>query len=170
MVIVYDETGQYVVDAVITDHNRSDTIRISHTLESVRSNERVNLLIVHPEVVNEYSGTLRSIIFGSRELALYRQRPRQGREAVRYTVNESAEAVLVTDNSAPVLETIQVNIVNMSTTGVMIVSQYGRFKIGDALEINLNLGGAESLIRARIVRDRFIEDGMVEFGCKLVFE
>ena len=169
-VFVYDQENNRVAEAMILDHNRRDhIIRISHTLENVRSTERLNLLIVHPDEVNEYSGTLRSIIAGSRELALFRQRPRQGREAVRHEINETAVAIIVDEELKPVSEDIQVTVVNMSTSGAMVKSQFARFKVGDALEIKMNFGGTESLLHAKIVRDRYLGDGIAEFGCKFVF-
>ena len=169
-VFVYDQENNRVAEAVILDHNRRDhIIRISHTLENVRSTERLNLLIVHPDEISEYSGTLRSIIAGSRELALFRQRPRQGREAVRHEINETASVCIVDENLKHVSEAAQVTVVNMSTSGAMIRSQFGRFKVGDSLEILMKFGGTESVLHAKIVRDRYISDGVAEFGCKFIF-
>ena len=169
-VFVYDQENNRVAEAVILDHNRRDhIIRISHTLDNVRSTERLNLLIVHPEEVNEYSGTLRSIIAGSRELALFRQRPRQGREAIRHEINETAMASIVDAKLNPVSDAVQVTVVNMSTSGAMIKTNFSRLKVGDSLEIKMNFGGTESLLHAKIVRDRYVTDGVAEFGCKFIF-
>jgi len=178
LVVIYDNENNYIAKTIITGHNKNEQyIEVVGGLESVKTGTRLHLLIVYQDGCSEFGGTLSGVHkgVGGRldvfEISLFGERPRDARGAVRHTLNSSAiiREVVVNSKRYALREPVNITIINISTTGVLIMSPELRFVMGSMLRIEVDIHGKETILLGKVVREQRHDDGTHSYGCQLVF-
>lgn len=169
-VIIYDENGEYITKTIIMAFNRSTmTISISGEIEGIERGVRLIIMIIHPNGVSEYHGIARELIY-TREISLYKGHHRGGRAESRYLINTPAvvKKIFVShiQNILPVPH--NVCIIDISKSGVLVNSPSKRFYVGTILEISINIGGKDTLVYAKIIREVDKQDNTFDYGCNFI--
>jgi hypothetical protein len=179
IVFIYSNDGDLIAKTTVTGHNRDEMyIEVMDGLKDVKPGTRLQLLIVHPSGASEFSATYRTVRQGIYEISIYDERERYVRASVRKQLNASA-VISDMDTSGidkkPLSEPLPVRIENMSTTGILIVSEDTQLDIGALLQIEINVQsprpgttGKTGILYGEIVREE-IHGDLYKYGCKLFF-
>lgn len=173
--IIYDEATQSVITEGTIENFEKNTYTV--TLRSPaflsKNYERVNLLIFYQGVPHEYKGTVRKTarIAGMTEIALYRGKINEKRNAVRYPLSVSGviEHFIIVHKLVPLYTPMQVEILNISTNGCLLRGKPNVLNINTAFQLSINMHGTDMLVNAKVTRIRTVDSDTVELGCKLLF-
>jgi len=173
LVFIFDSDNNPIVKTIITGCNRNEMyIEVSEGLRKVKPGSRLHLIVFHSTGASEFGGVYRSARQGIFEISIYGERQRDAREATRHRLDAPA-AVRELATGAVTGEAggaLPVTIVNMSTTGVLILSEGTRFGIGDMLQIEFNVNNKKSVLRANVVREEVDGEDTFRYGCRLSFK
>ncbi|MCL2056625.1 MAG: PilZ domain-containing protein [Oscillospiraceae bacterium] len=169
--IVYNHIAQQIASGPISYHDRrGQIITVQGGIWDVSRGDRLSVLIVRPNVVDEFDGRAGRGEGELREIMLYNVRRREGRSADRYTINAPAiiKNVYIGSKQQPFMGLIRVVIRDMSKTGISVKAPARRFKTGMALQLSVKANDRESLIYVTVVREEPAEGDMSYYGCKFM--
>ena len=170
-VIISGHDGRRIAETTVTDHNeKMMSIWVKEQLKGVKAGERVNVLIIHPSGVRQFEGTLSGGVNGEYGILLFGEKDRSSREAKRVTLNAPATiSKVISPTSLPISEPMWATVENISSNGAMVKSQVMRFQIGSILYVDVTIGGQETTLYLKIVREVQNADRSYSFGCQMVF-
>jgi len=172
LVVIHDNENNFITQTIVTGHDRSEMyIEIAEGMENVKPGTRLHLLIIHPDGASEFGGTLKCVRQGIYEIPIFGERRRGARGAVRHPLNADAQIkeIVVNSETVSLADPVQVTIENISKTGILFKSPDLRFIVDVVPQIELNVRGRDTLLRAKIVREQQNSDDSYSFGCQLVF-
>jgi len=172
LVVVYDNEDNFITKTIVTGHDRGEMyIEIAEGLETVKPGTRLHLLIVHPDGVSEFGGTLKCVRQGIYEIPIFGERRRDARGSTRYTINTRAlvRDINIGQETVTLRDPISVTVENISKTGVLFKSPELRFIIDAEALIEFEVNSKKTILNAKIVREQHNQDDTYSFGCKLVF-
>ena len=171
-VVIYDKDDNLITQTNITGHDKNEMyVEVSEGLENIKPGTRLNLVIIHPEGAHKYSGMLRRARKGVYEISIFGERTRAARRATRYQLcaNASITDIIVDSEPMTLSEPIQVTIEDISKTGILFKSPDLRFIIDVEVQMEVNIKGKDSILKAKIMREQEDANGVFSFGCELIF-
>lgn len=172
LAFIYNRNDALIAKTSVTGYNRGRLfVREVDGLTAVKPGAGLHILVVHASGASEMSGTLRKTFQGICAISVYDELKRDVRTSVRRTLNTSAIiSDMVTDSEVPAIDSpIPVTIENMSTSGVLIVSQDTRLPIGALLQMEFRTNGKTGIIYGEVVREQRPTDETYRYGCQLHF-
>ena len=173
VILIYDENRELITKTVVTGYGKDEMyIEVSEGLEGVRPGTRFHLLVIHPDSVSEFSGKLQSIRQGIYEISIHGQRQREARSATRYPVKTRAQIkeLVVDKETVTLIDPISISIVNISSSGVLIISPNIMLVEGIFLTIEFILSERSYILHCRVVREPDNDSDPDSFGCQIVFK
>lgn len=156
-------------DSVILEHDKQRiVITIKGSLSMFAENDKVSLLIIDKSAIYEFKGTVRKEESSeTREIALFSGKEKESREAARYAVNLSAkvEGLIIGKGILPINPPAYVQILNISSTGMLIQTSANIFNLETNFRIRINMGSSESIFLAKVMRVHSINGTLTEYGC-----
>ena len=172
LVFIFDSNNDPIVKTIITGCNRDEMyIEVSEGLRNVKPGTRLHLIVFHSTGASEFGGVYRSVRQGIFEISIYGERQREARASTRHRLDAPAVVRGMAAGAAPgaAAEPHHVTIENMSTTGVLIVSEGARYEIGAPLQIEFTVNERKSLLYANVIREEAKGEDLFSYGCRLNF-
>ena len=173
LVVVYDNDNNFIAKTIVKDHDRrAMVIETPPDLGCAKTGARLNLLIIHAKGASDFCGVVRRTGISRCEISLFSERPRQGREAIRHTLNAPAiitKLIIDSEEHTP-REPLDVIIENLSVTGALVNSPVLYFDKGTVLHIEFHFYEKDATIYAKVVREQLNSDNSYSFGCRLLFQ
>ena len=172
LVIILDNRNKLITETIVTGHNRDEMyIEVTEGLESVTPGARLRLMIIHPDGVSEFNGTLKYTRQGIYEIPIFGEHRRGARATARYLLNADAliKEMVVNSETVSLRDPIQVTLENISKSGIFIKSPEIRFINDVVLWIEFNVKDKEMVLNAKVVREQKNNDNSYSYGCQLVF-
>ncbi|MCL2151426.1 MAG: PilZ domain-containing protein [Oscillospiraceae bacterium] len=173
LVIIRDNGNNLITETIVTGYNRDEMyIEVTEGMENVKPGARLRLLIIHPDGVSEFSGTLKYSRQGIYEIPIFGEQTRGARATARYPLNADAliKEMVVNSEKVSLRDPIQVSLENISKSGIFIKSPEIRFINDVVLWIEFNVKGKEMVLNAKVVREQKNNDNSYSYGCQLVFK
>ena len=172
LVFVYSKYGDLITKTSVSAYDPDEKyIDVAEGLDSIEPKTRLQLLVVHRNGANEFSGIFETGIPGGFRVLIYDEHQRDVRVSVRRTINATAViSDMVTESETGTFdEPLPVMIENMSTTGVLVKSGRTRMDIGALLQIELRVDERTGILYGEVLREQRLADGTFGYGCKLYF-
>lgn len=146
-----------------------NTVKISASSVNGYPNEQINALVFSKEGIFDYKGILRGpVIANEVEVALAVGTKKEDRECDRYNIQTEGhiDAIVIENRKIYLKKPIEVVTVNLSALGALIRTFPGSFRVGDRVEMILNLNVAEYRSMYEIVRIQNSSRWNEEYGCR----
>lgn len=170
-IFIHDENGSEIAHTTITEYD-SDYMRATiPCVLNIENTEFVSVLIITNEGIHEYLGKILKPLFNSlsSQIALFKgQLKKEVRNAKRYSINTTAQiqSLVIRSNPAPLLNPLNVSILNLSSSGSLIRATPDCFRMNSVLEMKLSLGSNLTTIYGQIVRINNVDQTVTDYGCK----
>ena len=171
-IIIFDRNRKFITETVVTGYGKDELyLEVSEGLEHIALGTRLLLLVIHPDSVSEFGGSLRSVRQGIFEISIYGQRRRDVRTSPRYPFNISAliKGLVIDREHVTLTYPITTVIKNLSSTGLLVHSPDLELAEGIFLNIEFVLRNRNTSIHCKVVR---IPDEIYDpncYGCQIVF-
>jgi hypothetical protein len=145
------------------------TVKISASSVNGYLNEQVNALVFSQDGIFGYKGILRGpVIANEVEVALAAGAKKEDRECDRYNIQTEGviDAIVIDNQKIYLRKPIEVVTENLSALGALIRTFPGSFKVGDRVEMMLDLKVAEYRSMYEIVRIQNSSRWNEEYGCR----
>ena len=172
LVVIHDSEDNFIAQTVVTGFDRSEMyIEITEGMGKIKPGTRLHLLIIHDDGASEFYGTLKCVRQGIYEIPIFGERKRDARGSERHPLNADAtiREIIISSETIALRDPVRVTIENISKTGVLFKSVYLRFVVGVVPQIEFNIQGRDTVLRAEIVREQQNDDDTYSFGCQLKF-
>lgn len=172
-VIIRDETtDELLAEAKISEYNKKQLSIFVDARDFVdKLNCKLSLLILSDNFLHAYGGIARKSYSSRRvEISMFQGKEKEDRYSKRYPANFPAEATNIffaTDQEAG-LKKIDVNVMNLSTSGVLLEANPDELDIGATFNLKLNIAGSPTIINSVVVRSQVCEGEKTKYGCKFV--
>ena len=172
-VLIYSPDGKYLCESKVSEHDKkSQWIELRSGLPmSLKKDDVCPLLIMTSPSPCEYRG--RVVRDGWKYVfALFKGKVKENRRMERYKINYpvNIEDLIIDGVKFPLFETLTVNIINISQSGVRFSAPFNSLLAGDKFSFRMKIGGDESLYIAVVVNSIDKDSDISEYGCKLVNE
>jgi hypothetical protein len=169
-ILIYDKDGNHLNNTVVTSHDKvSLRVEVEEPPPSLGNGDGCRLLILTSPSPREYQG--RVVREGHRlSIAMFQGRENEKRGAVRYNVNFSAliENLICDGRAHPLHTPLEVELINISKSGVRFRAPYYSLTEGDRFQIRMKIGDGEKLLIVDVVNYKDREDKTSEYGCKFL--
>ena len=169
--MIYDTESNHLGSAIVTRHDKAaKQVEVNRLPKRLNVNDDCKLLIISSPTPREYSGKVKKI-GGDVYIALFQGQEKEKRKAMRYPVTTAAFInALVVDGQSYALQTsVEVMLINISTSGVRFQAPYYSFEQGDVFQMNLSISNNKRKITAKVTNcidnDR---DSSSDYGCHLL--
>lgn len=169
-VMIYDTEGNYLDSTAIREYYK-ETLRIE--VQKIPADLTVGagcrVLILSAPSPCEYQGRIVKEI-GANTIALYQGQEKESRSDVRYNVCLPAliEFLVCDGRAYPLFTPIEVEIKNISKSGVRFKAQVNSLLDGDRFQMRMKISSNEKLLIADVVHHDDNEDESSEYGCKFL--
>lgn len=123
-------------------------------------------------MVHEFHGRIRRSTANSdtAEIALFKGHEKEDRASKRYSTNTPAvvENIITEDGKLPLSHGVEVVLTNLSSSGVSLVAPQNSLSVDSVVEIKLKVNTTITVMQAKVVRMRSLDDEKAEYGCELV--
>jgi len=162
---------QLLYQGQVSDFDRNEVrIAISGQVIDPMEYPWVSVLLVHQGDAYEFEGRVRRLHTVT-EIALLRGSRKESRSARRYRVDAPAwiTGVVVDQVERPFAQPLQVFVENISVNGMLLQSVPGFLQVGNVLRLCMDIGGKNTVITVRIVREAGTDERGKSYGCRVVF-
>jgi len=168
-VLIYDEEDNLLVNAQIWEHDTKERSIVIQDWPELANVKRCKLLVLTAPMPYSYLGTIHKDAF-RKLIRLYEENMEENRKEIRYKIDlqGSIESLIYDGKSYPLHTELQVQIVNISKSGMRIYAKDGTLNIGDTFQINISISGNDKLLVGKVVNDRHMPPDHSEYGCKLI--
>jgi hypothetical protein len=173
---VYDMHENLIESATITFHDtKRMEIELSapvrqgepDTYRSIQNSETYKVLILSKPIPCEYEGIARVGGLYLRVLALYHGKEKENRKDTRYKVNMPAviRNLIYHDRAYTLHTPLHIQLINISKSGMRLSAAPNTLSLDDCLEIEIEIGGKQEQLLARVV-NVFEQAGKdTQYGC-----
>ncbi len=160
--------GETIADTTIVSHDM-ETGRIAIETESlpVEEGATISALVFSKSGLFETQGTIDAKNGNSTEIILYEGSEKDDRHAVRYQVNIQGKVDLITRQEEKYYEEFEIDVLNMSSIGLLAQAPQGAVKEGDTIRFSAVTKGQRIIITARAERVAANSDGKEKVGCTI---
>lgn len=175
--VIIRDTAQAktIVDSYIVDYDRTkNTISVNTWKLDEYNNHNVSVLAFSAHGLYEYMGTVRrgyNVGTGRWvEIGLFRGKELENRAFARYTLQleGKVEGVKISGLNMPMDQVVGVTTENISANGMLIKGPTKRFALNHELHIKLKMDGKDAIFNCVVVRIKELNDGLSEFGCRIL--
>ncbi len=170
-IMVSDEKGNILLRTKAVDYYKEFTVlEVEGTLSREMTAGRVSVLILQPGNVYEFLATVKKIKASTTQLTLFSGHQKESRAATRFAVSEPASIVslIFGDRHMPLLNPINIFVINLSRTGVLFKSKPEYFELGMKPELRIKIKDTEAVLSTTVVRIKNIDAYSTEYGCRFV--
>ena len=166
-VLIYDADGNHLGNTVVTDYDKGSLrIEVEETPEVLASGAGCKLLILMSPTPFEYQGRV------SREgtktiIAMYKGQEKESRGATRYKIELKAliEYLVCDGRAYPLHSPLEVEVVNISKSGVRFRTPFFAMSDGDRFQIRIKISGNEKQLIADVTNHIDVGSEASEYGC-----
>jgi len=168
--MIYDKTNTHSGSSVVTQHNKdTQKIVVEEAPSSLKVGDSCRILILSSPKPCEYQGRMisenpKTII------VIHHGREREGRGAVRYSIKSPAfiENLICASRAYRLHSPLEVELINISKSGVRFRSQYYSLLDGDRFQMRMKINNIEKLLIADVVNHMDIDAETSEYGCRFL--
>lgn len=171
--IIRDETTEELIaETKVIEYNKKQLSIFVDGRDFVdKLNCKLSLLLLSDNFLHAYGGIARKSYSPRRvEISMFQGKEKEDRYSKRYPANFPAEAtnIFFTNDQEAGPERISVNVLNLSTSGVLIEANADELDIGATFNLKLNIAGSPTTINSVVVRSQICEGEKTKYGCKFV--
>ena len=169
-VLIYDTDNNHLITTVVTKHDKVEQrIQVSRMPKGLKNNDDCKLLILSSPTPCEYLGKVRKV-GGVFTFAMFQGQEKEKRGATRYTITATAQIdALVIDGIPHTLHTqVNVDLINISTSGVRFRAPYYSFETGDIFMMHLIISNNKKRITTKIVNYVDNKQESSDYGCRFL--
>lgn len=171
--IIRDEiTEELIAEAKVLEYNKKTlSIFVDASSYLDKLNGKLSILLLADNFLHEFGGIARKSYTPRRvEISMFQGKEKEDRYAKRYPAKFPAMAtdVFFTDDSEAGPAQIDVNVLNLSTNGVLIEANADELDIGASFNLKLTIAGSPTTISSLVIRMQASEDAKTQYGCKFV--
>ncbi len=172
-VIIHDKYGNQITRSNIISYKSDELVmEISSSLPRDLLNEQVSVLIIKAsEKPYEYGGVIRRITPESSFISLYKGKEKEGRSAKRYKFESPAviDNLVFDTEYSPLHTPIRVDVVNISSSGILFNAKPDYFALNSLLSIKLKIGEKETRLIGEVISSQNKSDSEdSEYACKFI--
>jgi len=159
-----------LISSHIREHDRREQfIRLNLMPDELSVNDNCKIFILSSPVPCEFLGKVKKIS-GSLMIALFQGYEKENRGAMRYAVNSPAfiEALVIENKAYSLQNNVQVNLINISTSGVRFRAPYYSFVENDIFRMRLMISNSEKQITAEVLNCMDKDKTTSDYGCRFV--
>ncbi len=173
-IIVKDVFGMetYMESSVLEHNINFNSIRVPNNfMVDISGVNQVTVIIFTQNKLFHYFGTLNKFMSGSSvEILLFKGEIRENRLHPRYnlSVDGYVDALMFSGQTVPLRVPITVKSLNISGGGVLITAPTDAFFTGSEIRLILNVNETPTILYCSVLRVSSDEQGMSQYGCKLI--
>ena len=169
-ILIYDERGNHLGNTTVTLYDkRSLRAEVRDIPPSLKTGDKCGLLILSTPTPCEYQGR---IIKDSRRsaIAMFLGKEHENRTCARYKVKCPAviENFITENKSYPLLSPIEVEVINISKSGLRFTARSYTLVDGDKFQIRVVVSGNEKVLIVEAVNHLDKDDGITDYGCRFL--
>ena len=169
-VLIYDPDGNHLISTHVREHDRAEKyIKLNLMPEELRANSNCKVFVLSSPTPCEFMGMVKKI-GGALTIALFQGQEKENRGAMRYKVNSPAfvEALIIDDQAYTLQNRVEVELINISTSGVRFRAPHYSFIEEDIFQMRLTISNSEKMITAVIVNCMDKETSSSDYGCRFM--
>ena len=169
-VLIYNDKGDLLANVKILDYDWREKSIVVKNIPILANVRHCDLLILSSPAPFSYKGTMYQNYDGNKAIKIYQEKEQENRKEMRYKVNlpASIRNFIYDGKDYPLSTPLDVEIVNISKSGMRFRSKPNAFEKGNKFHISMKLGDNEKTLTAEIVNHLNISADLTEFGCRLV--
>ena len=160
-----------IADTGISNYDAENSIvRVSAADVPDRKCEQINALIFGNESLYEYVGSIRKTVIANEiEILLGKSREKEDRSQSRYKISMTAliSNMFITGWNITLRKPIEVETINISSSGILFRADAGSFYIGSEFMLSLEIEERAMNFKCEVVRIQNSTIRTEEYGCKV---
>jgi len=169
-VLIYDADGNHLDSTFITNYDKTSLrMEIQRIHPELNAGSICKVMILTAPSPFEYHGRVKSDATGT-YIALYLGQERENRGSERYKLSTTAmiENLICDGRAYPLYSPLEVNLVNISKSGVRFRSPFNSFSIGDRFQMRMKISETDKLLITVVVNKADIGTEASEYGCQFL--
>ena len=168
-VLIYDEEDNLLINTQIWEHDVVERSIVIQDYPELANIKRCKLLVLTAPMPYSYLGTIHKHSF-QKLIRLYEENMEENRKEIRYKIDlqGNIENLVYDKKSYALLTALEVQVVNISKSGMRIYAKDNTLNVGATFQININIGGNDKLLTGKVANSRFMPPDHSEYGCRLI--